>query len=145
MLCHTTNAQMQNAAIHNIIFNKTLATTLHNIITTVTLSRYDTGLKFQNKRIDRLEDILTKSKFLVEGEFSVADVAVASYLLYVIQFFPDVDLHSKWPNIVRYMKDCAGREGYGKAFGERVQSYCVARLGEMESSSGKEKKLFGMF
>ncbi|KAL7455224.1 hypothetical protein ACHAWC_007685 [Mediolabrus comicus] len=106
---------------------------------------YDTGLKNQNKRIDRLEDILSKSPFLVDGEFTIADVAVASYLLYVIQFFPDVDLHSKWPNIVRYMKECAGREGYGKAFGDRVQSYCVARLGEMESGAGKEKKLFGMF
>ena len=107
--------------------------------------RYDTGLKNQNKRIQRLDDILSKSPFLVDGEFSVADVAVASYLLYVIQFFPDVDLHSKWPNIVRYMKECAGREAYGKAFGERVQGYCVARLGEMESGAGKEKKLFGMF
>ena len=109
------------------------------------IHRYDTGLKSQNKRIDRLEDILSKSPFLVDGEFTIADVAVASYLLYVIQFFPDVDLHSKWPNIVRYMKECAGREGYGKAFGDRVQSYCVARLGEMESGAGKEKKLFGMF
>jgi len=106
---------------------------------------YDTGLKNQNRRIQRLDDILSKSPFLVDGEFSLADVAVASYLLYVIQFFPDVDLHSKWPNIVRYMKECAGREGYGKAFGGRVQGYCVARLGEMESGAGKDKKLFGMF
>mmetsp|Transcript_20287 Transcript_20287/g.30080 ORF Transcript_20287/g.30080 Transcript_20287/m.30080 type:complete len:255 (+) Transcript_20287:76-840(+) len=106
---------------------------------------YDTGLKNQNKRIQRLDDLLSKSPFLVDGEFSLADVAVASYLLYVIQFFPDVELHSKWPNVVRYMKECAGREGYGKAFGERVQAFCVARLGEMESGAGKEKKLFGMF
>ena len=114
------------------------------LITTMQF-RYDTGLKNQNKRIQRLDDLLSKSPFLVDGEFSLADVAVASYLLYVIQFFPDVELHSKWPNIVRYMKECAGREGYGKAFGERVQAFCVARLGEMESGAGKEKKLFGMF
>jgi glutathionyl-hydroquinone reductase len=123
----------------NIIYASTLTNTIN------LLHRYDTGLKNQNKRIDRLEDILSKSPFLVDGEFTIADVAVASYLLYVIQFFPDVDLHSKWPNIVRYMKECAGREGYGKAFGDRVQSYCVARLMEMESGAGKEKKLFGMF
>jgi glutathione S-transferase len=79
----------------------------------------------------------------VKGEFSLADVAVASYLLYVIQFFPDVDLHSKWPNIVRYMKDCAAREAYGKAFGANVQGFCLERLGDMQS--GDKKKLFGVF
>lgn len=107
--------------------------------------RYDTGLKNSNRRIERLDQILSKSEFLVDGGFSLADVAVASYLLYVIQFFPDVDLYSRWPNLVRYMKVCAGREEYAKAFGERVQGFCLQRLGDMESGSGKEKKLFGMF
>mmetsp|Transcript_43864 Transcript_43864/g.92265 ORF Transcript_43864/g.92265 Transcript_43864/m.92265 type:complete len:252 (-) Transcript_43864:160-915(-) len=106
---------------------------------------YDTGLKSPNRRIEKLNEMLSESQFLVEGGFSLADVAVASYLLYVIQFFPDVELHSKWPHVVRYMKECAGREGYGKAFGSNVQGYCVSRLTEMESGSGKEKKLFGMF
>ena len=67
--------------------------------------------------------MLSKSEFLVDGGFSLADVAVASYLLYVIQFFPDVDLHSKWPNVVRYMKDCAGREDYAKAFGDMYKGF----------------------
>mmetsp|Transcript_8436 Transcript_8436/g.18951 ORF Transcript_8436/g.18951 Transcript_8436/m.18951 type:complete len:253 (-) Transcript_8436:644-1402(-) len=104
---------------------------------------YDTGLKSANPRIDRLDQLLSKSTYLVKGEFSLADVAVASYLLYVIQFFPDVDLHSKWPNIVRYMKDCAAREAYGKAFGANVQGFCLERLGDMQS--GDKKKLFGVF
>jgi len=106
---------------------------------------YDTGLRNSNRRIDRLDQILSKSTFLVPGGFSLADVAVASYLLYVIQFFPDVDLYSKWPNVVKYMKECAGREDYAKAFGENVQAFCLQRLGDMESGSGKEKKIFGMF
>eukprot|EP00804_Cyclotella_cryptica_P010619 CCRYP_015181-RA/>CCRYP_015181-RA protein AED:0.34 eAED:0.34 QI:0/0.5/0.33/1/0.5/0.66/3/89/238 len=106
---------------------------------------YDTGLRNSNRRIDRLDQLLAKSKFLVPGGFSLADVAVASYLLYVIQFFPDVDLYSKWPNVVKYMKECAGREDYGKAFGENVQEFCLQRLGEMEKGPGKEKKIFGMF
>mmetsp|Transcript_4692 Transcript_4692/g.10474 ORF Transcript_4692/g.10474 Transcript_4692/m.10474 type:complete len:256 (+) Transcript_4692:84-851(+) len=105
---------------------------------------YDTGLKSQNKRIAKLDDLLSDSSYLVDDEFSLADVAVASYLLYVIQFFPDVDL-MRWPNIVEYMKACASREGYGKAFGDRVQGYCVSRLSEMQKSGGKEKKLFGVF
>ena len=136
---HHQNQNKLYATILETPYNKTETNNKSQCI------RYDTGLKNQNKRIQRLDDLLSKSPFLVDGEFSLADVAVASYLLYVIQFFPDVDLHSKWPNIVRYMKECAGREGYGKAFGDRVQGYCVARLSEMESGAGKDKKLFGMF
>jgi len=106
---------------------------------------YDTGLKFANRRIDKLNQILSDSTYLVPGGFSLADVAVSSYLLYVIQFFPDVDLYDNWPHVVRYMKECAERDGYGKAFGNRVQGFCLERLGQMESGSGKEKKLFGIF
>lgn len=106
---------------------------------------YDTGLRNQNRRIQKLNEILSESTYLVDGGFSLADVAVASYLLYVVQFFPDVDLHGKWPHVVRYMKDCAGRDGYEKAFGSNVQGYLLGRLKEMESGGGKEKKLFGMF
>lgn len=101
---------------------------------------YDTGLRQPNKRIDRLDEILGKQDYLVDGGFTVADVAVASYLLYVLQFFPDIDL-SRWPNIVRYMLDCALRPEYASAFGENIQNYLVEALRDM----GKSKKMFGMF
>jgi len=103
---------------------------------------YDTGLKKPNRRIDMLDSILAKQEFLVEGGFSVADVAVASYLLYVPQFFQGIDL-SRWPNVVRYMKDCASRSAYGEAFGDGVQQYLVGALDAM--GGGEKKKLFGMF
>lgn len=111
-------------------------------------SRYDTGLRNPNRRIDTLNTLLSKSPYLVQGQFSLADVAVASYLLYVIQFFPDVELYQRWPHVVRYMRKCAGREGYGQAFGGRVQGYCLERLEKMmESGNGGEekKKMFGLF
>ncbi|CAB9514114.1 S-transferase GstB [Seminavis robusta] len=104
---------------------------------------YDTGLKnSNNKRIRQLDQILDQRQYLVsEDKFSVADVAVASYLLYVIQFFPDIDL-SPWPGIVRYLKDCVSREAYAKAFGPPVQAFLVEKL---ENMGNKDKKLFGMF
>ena len=107
---------------------------------------YDTGLKKPNKRIAVLDELLGKQQFLQKDGFSLADVAVASYLLYVPQFFQGVDL-SRWPNVVRYMKDCASREAYGKAFGPNVQSYLVAALDGMTAGRDYEekKKLFGMF
>ena len=108
-------------------------------------SRYDTGLKKPNKRIDVLDKLLSEQEFLVEGGFSLADVAVASYLLYVPQFFQGTDL-SRWPNVVRYMRQCAEREAYGKAFGPNVQNYLVAACDGMMAGKGDDKKkLFGMF
>lgn len=110
-----------------------------------TQHRYDTGLKKPNKRIDVLDKLLSKQEFLVEGGFSLADVAVASYLLYVPQFFQGTDL-SRWPHVVRYMRQCAGREAYGKAFGPNVQSYLVAACdGMMAGADYDKKKLFGLF
>lgn len=103
---------------------------------------YDTGLRKPNKRIDVLDGILSKQDYLVDGEFSIADVAVASYLLYVPQFFRDIDL-SRWPNVVKYMKRCADRPAYGKAFGSNVQSYLISCLDSMGGE--QEKKLFGIF
>eukprot|EP00977_Amphora_coffeiformis_P030271 scaffold45806_cov237-Amphora_coffeaeformis.AAC.2 len=105
---------------------------------------YDTGLKQPNKRIAQLDAILSKQTFLIGSEFSLADVAVASYLLYVLQFFPGVDL-SRWPNLKRYMKDCASRPAYAKAFGEKVQKFVVGQLKTSSEEESKEKKLFGMF
>lgn len=108
---------------------------------------YDTGMKNPNKRLFALDDILAKNEFLVEDGFSLADVAVASYLLYVPQFFQGIDL-TRYPNIVRYMRQCAERPAYGEAFTPRVQSYLVSTLSAQEgpAAEGEEKKkFFGMF
>jgi glutathione S-transferase len=102
---------------------------------------YDTGLKKPNKRIDNIEKLLSEQKFLTGDEFTLADVAVASYLLYVLQFFPGVDL-SRWPSIVEYMKTTASRPAYGQAFGLKVQGFLLEQL---KNAPATEKKLFGMF
>jgi len=117
---------------------------------------YDTGLKKPNRCMQRLNDILSRQQYLVaeassdrnesNSIFTIADVAVASYLLYVLQFFPDTDLQSQWPHVVRYLKDCASRPAYGQAFGDRVQSYLVLALSEQQQKQKPDsKKLFGMF
>lgn len=105
---------------------------------------YDTGLKKPNRRIDTLDGILAKQDFLVEGVFTIADVAVASYVAYVLQFFPGVDL-SRWPNVVRHVKDCVSRDAYSQAFGPNVQAFLTQALNEMGKAEDEPKKLFGMF
>jgi len=96
---------------------------------------YDTGLKKPNRRIDVLDTILSESEYLLPSGFSLADVAVASYLLYVPQFFGGIDL-SRWPNVVAYMKRCAERPTYGQAFGAQVQG---SLIGALEGMTGEEK------
>jgi glutathione S-transferase len=104
---------------------------------------YDTGLKKANKRIDRLNEILSKQEWLVEGAgFTIADVAVASYLLYVLQFFPDVKLGERYPSMVKFMVKAASRENYAKAFGKDTQG---TLLGRLSNQGTPDKKLFGVF
>ena len=86
----------------------------------------DTGARRENKRLRVLDEILATRDYLVDDAFGVADVAVASYLLYVPQFFSDVSF-ARYPNIARYMGRCASRDAYALAFGARVQAYLVDR------------------
>jgi len=101
---------------------------------------YDTGLKKPNKRIDQLDKILEKQPYLAGDKFTLADVAVGSYLLYVLQFFPGVDV-SRWPHVKAYMKECCSRPAYAEAFGKKVQGLLLSQLG----SESAPKKLFGVF
>merc|ERR1719284_800868 len=102
---------------------------------------YDTGLKNpKQRRILALNDMLAKQEYMVSDKFSLADVAVASYLLYVPQFFPDVKL-GQWPHLVAYMKRCAERPAYGKAFGAQTQGFLVQKLTK-EAEAGPDKGPF---
>ena len=68
---------------------------------------YDTQLKGEPKPMLVMEKILSEQGPYLGGEvFGVSDVAVASYLLFVPQFFPRIDL-AKWPAISAYMLRCA--------------------------------------
>jgi glutathione S-transferase/alpha,alpha-trehalase len=68
-----------------------------------------------NRALDQLERILSGSDWLVDNTFSVADVAVASYLNYVPLFFRNVKPSSR-PQTVRYMRRCAERPAFAAAF-----------------------------
>jgi len=78
-----------------------------------------------NKRLRRLDDVLASRDYLL-GDFSVADVAVGAYLLYVPQFFPDVSF-APYPALARYMGRLALRDAYAKAFGADARRYLVQK------------------
>lgn len=86
-----------------------------------------TRLAAPGKALDTLDSLLGDSEWLVDGEFSVADVAVASYLNYVPVFFGQVDL-SQRPHIAAYMKRCAARPAFVKAFGEPHAAAVMAQV-----------------
>jgi len=100
------------------------------------------------RSVATLEKILSENEWLVDGEFSVADVAVGAYLNYVPIFFPDADL-AKTPAIAKYMKACAERPAFAKAFGDGhaqlVQKKADAWLSAGGGAGGNDmmKKLFG--
>lgn len=97
------------------------------------------------KQVAILEDILGQSEWLVDDKFSVADVAVGSYLNYVPVFFPAASL-SKTPNIVDYMRRCAQRPAFRDAFGPQHSDLVITKASQWSASQqSQEKKIFGMF
>lgn len=89
---------------------------------------YDTGLREPNRKVDQLNTILQDSSWLVDDDFSLADVAVASYGLYVLMFFPDVSIAKHWPHFADYLLRAVQRPTYAQAFGDAVQAQLVAAL-----------------
>eukprot|EP00316_Scyphosphaera_apsteinii_P017297 CAMPEP_0119312096 /NCGR_PEP_ID=MMETSP1333-20130426/25024_1 /TAXON_ID=418940 /ORGANISM="Scyphosphaera apsteinii, Strain RCC1455" /LENGTH=187 /DNA_ID=CAMNT_0007316653 /DNA_START=165 /DNA_END=728 /DNA_ORIENTATION=- len=81
------------------------------------------------KQVAVLEGILAAHEWLVADTFSVADVAVGSYLNYVPLFFPSADL-SLTPNIANYMLRCAERPAFAQAFGSQHTSLVKAKAHE---------------
>lgn len=79
------------------------------------------------KAMDTLENILSKSDWLVDNEFSVADVAVASYLNYVPVFFGQTDMRQR-PKVAEYMKRCAARPAFVEAFGDQHAAAIAAQV-----------------
>jgi len=110
-----------------------------------------TGAAGNPRGLQRLEAVLNDADtdFLVGTEFSVADVAVCAYLLYVPQFFPKVNM-GKWPNIAAYMTRCSARPAYEEAYGPRVTSLvreaCVRYMETTATNKPtKQSKRFGIF
>lgn len=77
-----------------------------------------TGAATENKKLQTLNDFLFKSgdQYILGEEFSVADVAIASYLLYIPLFFGDSVNMGRWPSISKYMLRNAQRAAYRKAY-----------------------------
>lgn len=89
---------------------------------------YDTGLKQPNRKVSRLNEILEQNEWITGATFTIADVAIASYGLYVCMFFPDVNIARYWPKLAQYLLRAAQRPAYGKAFGPNVQKQMVDKL-----------------
>jgi hypothetical protein len=105
-----------------------------------------------------LNTMLSNQSYLISAKdgdssnsiFTIADVAVVSYLAYVMQFFPDVTIADKWPAIAAYMLNCIQRPTYGQAFGSNTQKCLLSAIEKDIASAsgtsvGNDKKLFGMF
>jgi len=90
--------------------------------------------KAEVRSVGVLEQLLGERQWLVDNEFSVADVAVGSYLNYVPLFFPNADLTAT-PNTVDYMLRCAERPAFAQAFGEQHASLVKAKASKWGEGS----------
>ena len=109
-----------------------------------------TQLDRPSRTLDILENILESTEYIVDNTFSVADIAIASYLNYVPIFFRNVSPVNR-PNICRYMLRCAERPAFAEAFGQDHAQLVIAQTKSwLDTSSGsdgteKPKKIFGVF
>lgn len=84
--------------------------------------------------------ILSSTDYLVDNKFSVADVAVASYLNYVPVFFGSVNPVNR-PNLARYMLRCAQRPAFAAAFGDGHAEAIIRKApGWIDGSAPNPKK-----
>jgi glutathione S-transferase/alpha,alpha-trehalase len=102
-----------------------------------------TSLDKASKALDTLENLLAKKEWLVDNKFSIADVAVGSYLNYVPVFFRSVNPVDR-PNIVKYMERCAQRPAFAKAFGDDHTNLVLSKTKTWTSSqkTGNPFKFF---
>ncbi|KAG2496846.1 hypothetical protein HYH03_005250 [Edaphochlamys debaryana] len=67
-----------------------------------------------------LDSILANQPFIAGSSFTVSDVAVASYLLYIPAFLPQLDL-KPYPHVVAYMQRMAERPACAATVAARAQ------------------------
>jgi glutathione S-transferase len=98
------------------------------------------------RSVATLEKILSEREWLVDNTFSVADVAVGSYLNYVPIFFGQANLGAT-PAIAKYMARCAERPAFAEAFGDGhaqlVKTKVASWLGAGAGPADFMKKLLG--
>lgn len=96
-----------------------------------------TMLDQPERKLDTLDEILSRRPFILGEEFSVADVAVAAYLNYVPVFFPRVRLMR--PNLTAYMQRCASRECFAKAFGDEHTQAVLMKCEQARASAQRNQ------
>ena len=102
----------------------------------------NTKLRGRPPAIDVLDELLSTREWILGEDFSVADVAIGSYLLYPLLFFPDVNV-LKWEHVSRYMQACVRRPAYAKAFGDDLVERLLPRF--ERAPPPPPKKMFGVF
>ncbi|GIL59489.1 hypothetical protein Vafri_14171 [Volvox africanus] len=66
-----------------------------------------------------LDELLSQQPYIEGDAFSVSDVAVGAYLLYIPAFLPQLDL-SPYPNVLAYMKRMSERPACAATVASRV-------------------------
>lgn len=106
---------------------------------TVSDAFFGAGKGKRDSILDTLDAILAKQPYLNGDSFSVSDVAVGSYLLYLPLFFPDI-FPIKQKNVWEYMQRLAAREACPLPYKEGMAA-AVERSGGGGSIGGLFSKI----
>ena len=104
-----------------------------------------TRLNDKPRAIVLLDSMLADSEWILGDEFTAADVAIASYLLYALLFNRGLVLADKYPNVAKYCARSASRPAYAEAFGADVASMLADRALAGGGAGGEKKGMFGIF
>ncbi len=108
-----TQSQASRLAAWTLFANSTMATAF-----------FSPNRSQMNPLLETLNDLLTKSPYLEDGKFSMSDVAVGSYLLYLPLFYPEMfpAFCKQFPAVWTYMKTLAARPQCPDAYKEAIGS-----------------------
>ncbi|PNW74088.1 hypothetical protein CHLRE_13g584850v5 [Chlamydomonas reinhardtii] len=91
--------------------------------------------------LSSLNAILSQKAYLAGDKFTVGDIAVGSYLLYLPLFFPDLDL-TKYEHVWDYMQRLAARPTCPAPYKEAMEGALEAAA-QRQGGGGVMSKLFG--
>ena len=122
--------EISRLGVWSLFSNSTLATAFFS----------PSGKNQMGEMLTVLNDLLTKSKYLEGNNFTLSDIAVGSYLLYLPLFYPDMfpAFSTTYPKVFEYMLALAARPQCPEAYSEGLKKVAGSSSGFLSNLFGKK-------
>jgi glutathione S-transferase len=122
--------ELSRVSVWSLFSNSTMATAFFS----------PSGRGQMNDILKVLNDLLSRSKHLEGDEFSLSDIAVGSYLLYLPLFYPDMfpSFAKDYPKVYEYMIALASRPKCPVPYKEGLKQVAGSSAGFLSNLFGKK-------